>query len=101
MPLKLQVNALYFNFIRTVILFMFYNSSPTGTSEVSEPGERKLALKIWREMQNQQASRKVDFALCYILTQLLKQSGQLTEYCCQKFILCNCLRNLLRHCYCE
>ena len=53
MPLKLQVNALYFNFIRTVILFMFYNSSPTGTSEVSEPGERKLALKIWREMQNQ------------------------------------------------
>lgn len=52
MPLKLQVHALYFNFIRTVtvILFMFYNSSPTGTSE---PGERKLALKIWREMQNQ------------------------------------------------
>ena len=29
---------------------MFYDSSPTGTSE---PGERKLALKIWREMQNQ------------------------------------------------
>lgn len=50
MPLKLQVNALYFNFIRTVILFMFYNSSRTG---ISEPGERKLALKIWREMQNQ------------------------------------------------
>ena len=50
MPLKLQVNALYFNFIWTVILFMFCNSSPTGTSE---PGERKLALKIWREMQNQ------------------------------------------------
>ena len=50
MPLKLQVNALYFNFIRTVILFVFYNSSPMGTSE---PGKRKLALKIWREMQNQ------------------------------------------------
>lgn len=29
---------------------MFYDSSPTGTSE---PGERKLALKIWREIQNQ------------------------------------------------
>ena len=43
MPLKLQVNALYFNFIWTVILFMFYNSSPTGTSE---PGERKLLLKF-------------------------------------------------------
>ena len=58
-----------FNFIRTVILFMFYNSSPMGTSK---PGESKLALKIWRERQNQQASRKVDFALCYILTQLSK-----------------------------
>ena len=41
MPLKLQVNALYFNFIRIVILFMFYNSSPTGTNEL---GERKVAL---------------------------------------------------------
>lgn len=39
-----------FNFIRTVILFIFYNSSPMGTSE---PGESKLALKIWRERQNQ------------------------------------------------
>lgn len=43
MPLKLQVNPLYFNFIRTVILFMFYNSSPTGTIE---PGESKLLLKF-------------------------------------------------------